>query len=378
MSSSTVAVLRVSPENVQSRIVELCQLAGLRGALSPLAATILKDNLSWHYPFPGANTTPWQLEGTIRALRGAGFADLSCVQNDVLAGEDRNHYLPILRTHEVPVLDNFRDTDMKWVRYEPVARMRVLHRIYPEGIFLPNTFFGKNLVHLPTVKGHLYTTTAGAMNNALGGLLPTHRHYTHAWVHETLVDLLAIQKEIHKGLFAVMDGTTAGNGPGPGAMIPMIKNVMLASADQVAIDAIAAKMMGFDPMRLPYIRMAHEAGLGVGRPEEITLLGDGDAAAESWGFKAGDTLASRVRRLLFHTPLVNLLVGASEVYKDYLRWPLHDRRVFTRWKRETRWGQLFEQYERGVPVQLGGGPHKSHEAGIAGYEDPEHEKAMHA
>ena len=85
----------------------------------------------------------------------------------------------------------------------------------PKASSIPDYFFGKNIVHLPTVKCHIYTTTTGAMKNAFGGLLNTKRHYTHSWIHETLVDLLAIQKEIHSGLFAIMDGTTAGNGPGP-------------------------------------------------------------------------------------------------------------------------------------------------------------------
>ena len=58
------------------------------------------------------------------------------------------------------------------------------------------------------------------MKNAFGGLLHNHRHYTHSWIHRTLVDLLAIQKEIHTGIFAVMDGTTAGNGPGPRTHVP--------------------------------------------------------------------------------------------------------------------------------------------------------------
>ena len=49
------------------------------------------------------------------------------------------------------------------------------------------------------MKCHIYTTTTGAMKNAFGGLLHTHRHYTHTWIHHTLVDLLAIQKEIHTG-----------------------------------------------------------------------------------------------------------------------------------------------------------------------------------
>src|ERR1700745_1654737 len=161
---------------------------------------------------------------------------------------------------------------MKWVRYEPEARMRVLKRIFPEGIHIPDYFLGKNIVHLPTARCHISMTTTGAMRNAFGGLLNTRRDYTHSWIHETLVDLLAIQKEIHTGLFAVMDGTTAGDGPGPRTMRPVIKDVMLASADQVAIDAVAAQMMGFDPMSLKYIAMADEQNLGHGRREDIDVV----------------------------------------------------------------------------------------------------------
>ncbi len=91
---------------------------------------------------------------------------------------------------------------MRWIVYRPRTRMHVLDQIYPEGIMIPDYFEGKNIVHLPTVKCHIYTQTTGAMKNAFGGLLNTRRHYTHSWIHETLVDLLAIQKEIHSGIFA--------------------------------------------------------------------------------------------------------------------------------------------------------------------------------
>jgi uncharacterized protein (DUF362 family) len=276
-NKARVAVLRVSPDTILSDIDRLMELGGVQAALAPGKTTILKDNISWHFPFPAANTTPWQLEGTIQALAARGFTDQVCVQNKTVVtnafkGEDLNHYVPIFRQYDIPVLYNFKPEDMTWVPFKPKARMRVLPRIFPEGIHIPDYFFGKNIVHLPTVKCHIYTTTTGAMKNAFGGLLNTRRHYTHSWIHETLVDLLAIQREIHSGIFAVMDGTTAGNGPGPRTMYPVVKNVMLASDDQVAIDAVAAKMMGFDPMSLDYIRLAHEDRLGVGDPREITIV----------------------------------------------------------------------------------------------------------
>jgi uncharacterized protein (DUF362 family) len=363
MSKSKVSVVKTRPETILADLRRLCELAGMRDALQVGTTTILKDNISWHYPFPGANTTPWQLEGTIQALRSEGFSDLACVQNKTVVtnafkGEDLNHYLPILKRYNVPVLYNFRESDMHWVEYRPRAKLHVLHRIFPEGLHLPDYFFGKNILHLPTVKCHIYTTTTGAMKNAFGGLLSTKRHYTHSWIHRTLVDLLAIQKEIHPGLFAVMDGTTAGNGPGPRTMIPVVKDYVLASADQVAIDAVAAKMMGFDPMSLEFIRVAHEDGLGVGDPRDIELVGD-DITGESWGFFVGDNAASRVgdlmwfgpmkplQKLFFHTPLVHAFVLGSELYHDYYRWPNQDRQTFEDWRQQTSWGQLFQVYSRG-------------------------------
>src|ERR1700730_11619317 len=218
-NKATVAALRTRPDRVLDDYERLMDLADAPGHLAPGATTILKDNISWHFPFPAANTTPWQLEGTIRALRAEGFADLVCVQNktvvtDAFKGEDLNGYVPIFKSYDIPVFYNFKDDDMRWVSFQPKPKMLVLNRIFPEGIHVPDFFFGKNIVHLPTIKCHIYTTTTGAMKNAFGGLLNTRRHYTHSWIHETLVDLLAIQKEIHSGIFAVMDGTTAGNGPG--------------------------------------------------------------------------------------------------------------------------------------------------------------------
>ena len=362
MPKSKVAVLKTSPETVLQDYERLAEMAGMSSALRPGATTILKDNISWHFPFPAANTTPWQMEGTVLALRNAGFRDITCVQNktvvtDAFKGEDLNHYVPIFKRYGIPVLFNFKEEDMKWVTFAPKAKMHVLNEIYPEGITIPDYFFGKNIVHLPTVKCHIYTTTTGAMKNAFGGLLNTKRHYTHSWIHQTLVDLLAIQREIHSGIFAMMDGTTVGNGPGPRTMQPVVKNYILASADQVAIDAVAAKMMGFDPLSIEYIRVAHEDKLGVGDAREIEIVG-ADISSESWGFKVGNNAVSMfgnlawfgalrpMQKLFFRTPMVHLFVFGSEAYHDYYRWPMRDRRVFEDWKATTGWGQLFQKCER--------------------------------
>jgi len=359
---SKVAVLYTKPESVLEDYERLFELAGGRSALAPNTTTILKDNITWHFPMPAANTTPWQLEGTILALRNAGYDDLVCVQNqtvvtDAFKGEDLNGYVPIFKHHGIPAKYNFRKEDMTWVPFKPKAKMLALDHIYPEGIQIPDYFIGKNIVHLPTVKTHIYTTTTGAMKNAFGGLLSKYRHYTHTWIHETLVDLLAIQKEIHPGILAVMDGTTAGNGAGPRMVKPIVKNVILASSDQVAIDAVAAKLMGFDPLSLKYIRLAHDQGLGVGDPQDIEIVGD-DISGVNWNFKVEHNSHSflawlawygptRVfQKMIMRTPFVIVPTFIGEVEQDYMYWPLKYKAVAEQWRKETEWGALFQEYQK--------------------------------
>ncbi len=362
--SSRVAIVRTSPQTVLSDIRRLIRLGGAGEALDASATTILKNNLSWHLMYPAANTTPWQLEGTILALREAGLSDLVCVENETVVtsaarGERLNKQRMVCEHYGVPIKYNFKKSDMSWRVYEPAGELLVLDKIFPRGIRIPEYFLGKNVVHLPTAKCHIYTNTSGAMKNAFGGLLDNRRHYCHSRIHEALVDLLAIQKEIHKGLFAVMDATTAGNGPGPRTMTPETKNLLLASGDCVAIDALAAKIMGFEPMDHDYIRLAHERGLGTGRIEEMEIVGDADAADHRWGFHTGNNTASRVgklfwfgplrwlQRLLFHTPVVYLFIFGSAIYHDQLWYRLAGRRTVRRWLRESHWGRLFAEYACG-------------------------------
>jgi uncharacterized protein (DUF362 family) len=359
---SKVAILTTSPSSVLQDYARLYELVGVKDILPQSATTILKDNITWHFPMPGANTTPWQLEGSIQALRASGYDDLVCVQNQTVVtnafkGEDLNGYVPIFKQYHLPVRYNFRKEDMTWMEYKPKAKMLALNHIYPEGIMIPDYFIGKNIVHLPTMKTHMYTTTTGAMKNAFGGLLSKYRHYTHTWIHETLVDLLAIQKEIHPGILAVMDGTTAGDGAGPRMLKPLTKNVILASADQTAIDAVAAMMMGFDPMSIKYIRLAHEAGLGTGDPRQIEITGDIEASQQRWGFHVGHNSHSFLawlswygptkflQKFLFHSwfAVVPTLIG--EIEQDYMYWPLKYRFVAAKWRETSEWGALFTEYQ---------------------------------
>jgi len=356
-----VAALRTRPETVLDDIARLMTLAGAKDALPREAQTLLKINISWHHYYPACSTTPWQFDGIIRALLADGWKpeDLIPAQNSTVVvdpelGSINNHLVKPARDHGLEFVWLYKP-GVEWTTYEPIGEMLCLPEIFPKGIRIPKLFIGKNAIHMPTVKTHVFTTTTGAMKNAFGGLLDLNRHWTHSRIHETLVDLLTIQREIHPGLFAVMDGTIVGSGPGPRAMVPHVKNLLLASADQVAIDALAAKVMGFDPLKIDYIRLAHEKGLGIGDPRQIEVVGDVDIREEDWHFTVGDTFASKGQKCIYHgclkpfeklllqTPIVPWSFAASKLYHDAYWFPFVGKgRV--EGALASEWGKLFTSY----------------------------------
>ena len=355
-TSPVVAVVKTSPETVLDDIKAAMKLAGYTCALPQDLSTLLKINISWQYYYPACSTTPWQLDGVIRTLMEDGYKDIIPTHNgtvvvDAKEGRVKNGHKFVEELHS---LDPIHLEEQKWVPFEPKEKFLVLDKIYKQGIHIPEVLIGKNIVHLPTMKTHVFTTITGAMKNAFGGLLNFQRHWTHSVIHETLVDLLKIQKQIHPGIFSVTDGTFAGSGAGPRAMNWHTKNVILAGADQVAVDAVSASMMGFDPMSIEFIRLAHEEGLGCADISKIDVKGENISNVD-WGFESGNTLASKGQKIIYWgplKPLENILLRSPIAPWAYLASNLYHNDYWYRFKgkkrvekaMQTGWGQLLKTY----------------------------------
>jgi uncharacterized protein (DUF362 family) len=363
-----VAVLKTTPDTILEDIDRLMKLAEFQSALPKENTTGLKINISWQTWYPACSSTPWQIEGVIKTLRSNGYKDIVGIHNDTVVvdtseGEVNNKHRFVTDTYQIPCLYLY-EQKFDWIKYEPKQPFLVLDKVYPEGVYIPKDLVGKNIIHLPTVKTHVFTTITGAMKNAFGGLLHRNRHWTHSVIHETLVDLLMIQQDIHPGIFTVMDGTFAGDGPGPRAMRWHEKNIILASSDQVAIDAISAKLQGFDPMSIPFIRLAHEKGLGIGDPSQISIVGYDIDQEPSWNFVQEDTFASRGQKLIYHgplkplekvllqSPLVPWSFFASNFYHNVYWYPFIGRKRVQE-ALKTPWGKKFASYGDGNVVLPG-------------------------
>lgn len=356
--TARVAVVRTRPETVIDDYARVMDLAAYRETLARDRDTLLKLNLSWTKYFPACSSQPWQLDGVVAKMLRDGFERrrLMPIENKTVVtspeeGCRNNRWESVLERHGLTFTPL---TGVEWRTYRFTSPLLKLNDIFPEGIQIPAMYPGRQILHLPTVKTHGHAVMTGSVKNSFGGLLREVRHYAHKYMHEVLVDLLYMQHELHPAVFTVMDGTVAGDGAGPRTMMPRVKNLILAAADSVAIDAIAARLMGFDPLSIPFLRMAHERGLGVADPREIELVGD-DVSQENFGFQTrrslviwGDQMIRRgflrpLERLLLHSPLMVWAPFASNVYHDALWYPTIGRSRIRSFMR-TEWGRLFREY----------------------------------
>ena len=106
MSKSQVAILRTSPRTVVRDYHSLLNLANYQQVLPKDVETALKVNISWHFFFPGSSTTPWQLDGVIRAMLQDGYdkSRIHACHNrtvviDAHLGERENKQLPVVEAH---------------------------------------------------------------------------------------------------------------------------------------------------------------------------------------------------------------------------------------------------------------------------------------
>jgi len=356
--TARVAVVRTRPETVLTDYARVMDLAGYRDTLSRDRDTLIKLNLSWTKYFPACSSQPWQVDGVVGKMLADGYSreHLIPIENKTVVTEPRegcrnNRWESVLNRHGLTFTPL---TEVEWRVYRFKSPLLKLNDIFPEGIQIPAIYPGRQILHLPTVKTHGHAVMTGSVKNSFGGLLREVRHYAHKYMHEVLVDLLYMQRELHPAVFTVMDGTVAGDGAGPRTMIPREKNLILAAADSVAIDAIAAQLMGFDPMSIPFLRMAHERGLGIADPRHIELVGD-DVSMENFGFQTrkslviwGDQMIRKgflrpLEGILLHSPLMVWAPFASNVYHDMVWYPTIGRSRIREFM-QTGWGQLFRKY----------------------------------
>lgn len=315
------------------------------------------------------DTIPWDQEVFQKVRVGLNFTQestgkpwsVNAIENgyQLPTRNTASYFLHLFKKHdvnqqfspEIASLNFLANPDIAWDEVVSVKKIKTsVKYLYDVSLNPTENFIGNGIVLHNT---HVFTTTTGAIKNYFG-MLKTVRHFAHRYIHETIVDLLTIQKEIHPGIFAVMDGTIVGSGSGPRAMKWHEKGYLLASHDCAAIDATAAKMMGFNPLEIPYLKLSQEKNLGVVDPKKIKIIGE-NIDQINFHFQKADTLASKGQKLIYHhTPpwfekfLLQTVIApwsymASNLYHDYYWYNFVGKKRINAFMK-TKWGELFKKY----------------------------------
>ena len=75
--------------------------------------------------------------------------------------------------------------------------------------------------------------------------------------------------------FHVVDAIVGLEGDGPNFPpgIPRPLGLVLAGKNGLSVDAVSAKLIGFDPMEIKHLRLANQKGLGVIDIDKIEIVG---------------------------------------------------------------------------------------------------------
>jgi hypothetical protein len=287
--TARVALVCAAPATIVADYARLLALVGLGALRSPDMVIALHRRM----PFPGASAPPWQSAGVARALLA-------------------HHVLPRFILSQP-------DPDDLHGHAAVARRLAALSGGLGPGITeqAVDALEKQDLVLLaPLRRG-----PAGPFSGALGCLAQAPEHA-----------LTALAQRRSRGLatLAVLDGTTVGNGPPGAATHPELGNLLIASADPVAADAVAATLLGIDPLHdLAHLRQAQVNALGVADIASIEVLGDPELLAHRWP-------------ALPTTPAVLLRAR----FERHSSWTKRERDRYTSWIYDTGWGQLFAAYQR--------------------------------
>ena len=151
MSQSKVAVLRTHPQTILADYHRLMNLAGYQDVIARDTDTALKVNISWHFFYPGSSTTPWQLEGVIRAMRKDGYdpglmhaCHNRTVVIDARLGERENKQINVVEAHGLRNIHLY-DGGEEWVHVRDAVGDLV------DGFLCPQPGLPRRIPHPQTI-----------------------------------------------------------------------------------------------------------------------------------------------------------------------------------------------------------------------------------
>jgi uncharacterized protein (DUF362 family)/Pyruvate/2-oxoacid:ferredoxin oxidoreductase delta subunit len=215
------------------------------------------------------STHPAVLRGVGVVLKDAGALLCYGDSSAVMAGEGA-----MKRSGYGPVAAELGLEHVSLERGRPVSHPGALiaHRL----VLAEGALAADGIVSVSKCKTHNLVRFTGAIKNQYGcvpGMTKGQYHAQYPDVYDFSRMLVDINTFLKPRLY-VMDAVEAMEGNGPGSGVPRHLGVLLISADPVALDATACRIIHLPHSCVPTLALGEEAGLGTAETDGIELVGD--------------------------------------------------------------------------------------------------------
>jgi len=280
---------------VRTAIERVNGLQALRGH----GRVLVKPNLGWDLPLPGAVTNGRVISAVVKALLEAGH-QVTIVEADQVLVDIAQ------AARQAGVFQLTAHPDVSWcnLSHEDFVEVPVKGGVSDVPIRLPAIITEHPIVTIPVLKTHAKTVISGAIKNHWG-LLPIDRYKLHPKLTQVLTDLIRAAPPA----LSVLDATVALEGNGPKSGRPRRVDHILASTDPLALDCTAARVMGIDPAEVPHLMALAEV---LGRNLGAAVQGDMPAVAPF--SRANHNLVSQIEEAL-NTGAKDPLVSNAAVFR---------------------------------------------------------------
>lgn len=279
---STVAVVKCPgyEEELVWRAVSaaLEDIGGLAGIIRPGDKVLLKANLlAPADPGEAVTTHPAVVRAVIEAVKEAGGVPVVGDSPGYFARAAGGKCPALSKCGLKQVAD---DLGIESFQFEAMEDSFIETGV-PGGVYLDRIYAARLaleadvIVTLPKLKTHSNTWYTGAVKNMFGAVATRTRKEAHKLAtlerfSGSIVDIYSV----FKPQLAIMDAVIGMEGEGPRHGKPKPAGLILAARDPVALDAVASKIIGFDPMEILTTRQAAARGLGTGDLSAIEIVGE--------------------------------------------------------------------------------------------------------
>lgn len=245
-------------------------LGGMQAFVKPGQKVMLKPNCTGPLSSDdGAVTSNEVIESVIILAKAAGASQI-----DIVEGSGAFH-LGTKRIYETLGVDvlakrlgaalyDVNETEFATVKREEFRMM--------EEIEISKMVWDYDvIINIPVMKTHPLTEITVAYKNMNGLLSPRDKRRFHDYnMRKAVVDLTTALPPY----LTIVDGLTAMEGLGPLEGTPVKMDLIMVGSCPAAVDATAARVMGFQAEALEYLKEAEVAGHGSIREEDIQILGE--------------------------------------------------------------------------------------------------------